>query len=197
MLALGTLALTLACFERMDYGWFSARLVATHPLLQHLGGAGLPKLDRQLVMAPAAISAALKVVVGWIVVALYVGFLGAAARRPLKSRQALAVAAWAQVPYIVALVPSAINLATHGDGRLAPEQLDPTTFSALFGLQGTSFIDLLALHIGLADLWAWALLVAGMCSAAGLHARVSVAAICIPAVLFNVALSLATMSFGL
>lgn len=183
VLTAGTFALSVAYYSRLDYGWFAEHLVATHPLVARLGhGGGLP-LSREVLMWPAILSAATSVPLLWLVTSLYVLFAAAAMRRPLGLKQALALTAWAGVPCIVALLPSALNLALHGDGRLAPEQIDPTTFGALFGLQDVPVLHALSMRIGPASLWAWALLSTGLRVVLALRWGAAVALVAAPVVL--------------
>jgi len=192
VLLAGTVGLTAFYYARLDYAWFTDHLIAAHPLVRRLGATGSLRLDAAMLLGPAVVSAALTSLLGWIAIALYVAFLGAASRRPLPLEPCLAVAAWVQVPYIAALVPSAVRVAMQGDGRLAPDQVDPTTFAMLFGLPADPLWPGLALHGSLADLWAWALLAIGLRSVLGLRWGTSIATVLGPMLLLKIGLAAAS-----
>ena len=183
VLTLGTFALSFACYSRLDYGWFAQHLLASNPVVARAAHGADLHLTKDVLLWPGVLTATSAVPVQWLLLSLYVLFVASALRRPLAMPQALALTAWAGMPYIVALLPSAINLGLHGDGHLPPEQVDPTTFGAMLGTPDSALLRGLAAHVGLASLWAWVLFAIGLRAMLSLRWRVAVALVAIPTLL--------------
>jgi len=183
VLTFGTLALAIAYYSRLDYGWFAQHLIASNPIVARAAHGADLHLTKETLMWPAVFAAASSIPVQWLLQSLYVLFVAAALRRPLALSQALALTAWAGIPYIVAMLPSAINLGLHGDGRMPPEQLDPTTFEAMFGSPDEALLRGLAARVGLASLWAWMLFAIGLRVTLSLRWRVAITLVAVPTML--------------
>ncbi len=183
VLTLGTLALTVAYFSRLDYAWFAQHVVAANPIVARATHGADLHLTKALLMWPGVLSAVGAVPVQWLLLSLYVLFAASALRRPMALPQALALTAWAGIPYIVALLPAAINLALHADGHLPPEQVDPTTFGAMFGAPEAAPLRGVAMRVGLASLWAWGLFAVGLRVTLSLRWPVAGALVAVPVVL--------------
>ena len=191
VLLAGTLGLSTFYYTHVDYRWLQDTLLAAHPGLASLAHGASVELDPSMVRAPAVVSTALGCLAGWLAVALYIHFLGAMARRPLRFKLALGIAAWVHVPFIVALLPSAINVANHPEGRLAPDQIDPATVAGLLGSPHAPFWRSLAQAASLDYLWACTLLVIGLRAALALSPRKALACVALPASLIKLGAALA------
>ena len=187
-------SLSASYYAHVDYRWLQETLLASHPgLAAFARGAPMP-VDKFTVIGPAIASAALGSVFEWLAVALYVVFLGALVKRARPFKLALAIAAWVRVPFIVAMIPSSINVAIHPDGRLLPGQIDPATFAGLVGMPHDPFWQSLAQGVSLDYLWACALLVICLRHALAMSRWKALASVVAPATFIKLIAALAMTS---
>lgn len=159
-LAVGTALMLAWYYSRLDYSWFAEYLVGANPILASVGRKFT--LRRETVMLPATLSAAVNIMLAWLLTSVYLWLAAKLAGADRPAGQWFALASWACVPQILVLPLSVALVWMHPDGRFGPEQLDPTTIEMLLGgiAPGNPW-HAVASRIGIASAWSWAILAIG------------------------------------
>jgi hypothetical protein len=162
LLALATAAVLAWYYTKLDYAWFGEYLRSTSPIVAKYAGKGSLHLSQAALIGPAVTTAAIGVFAVWLVTAAYLWLVGKVLRDDTTFRQWLTLSAWSSVPALVVLPLALVTIATHGDGRIAPDHLDPTTLAAIFDIAPAAAFHAAAAKVGLAGVWSALVLAIGV-----------------------------------
>jgi len=180
VLAAGTAAILAWYYSRLDYAWFTDYLFATNPVLATYSDRSSLHLSRDMLLVPATLSSTVTLVAGWVAIGIYLYLAAKLARREETFPQWLALAAWSYVPHILVLPLALFVVWLHPDGRLAPDQLDPTTLGMLLDVPASSLWHPVAMRIGIGTVWQVAVLAIGFAAWTRLGVLVSTAIVAAP-----------------
>jgi hypothetical protein len=122
---------------------------------------GISKLKPGALVILSSMLVILILVLVTVLTSAYLVIVSAIADDKFRFRHWFALSLWASIPSLFSIVVMALNFFVSPNGRIAPENLNPISFSNLIGLPAGHDFSTLLDSIDLTSLWTWGLLVLG------------------------------------